>query len=137
MVVKWRAGVGAHGDLDSVPQGFLEARLMALRHGFGFDQGAFWNAAPESAGGSGGQRRECRYHEDTLLFHHGRGFFVQERGMLDRMDSGADGIFHPRRSMGMGGDFPPASLRFFHGGLKLLHGHLCLLRRGAGREDAA
>src|SRR6266850_2670833 len=39
--------------------------------------------------------------------------------------------------MGMGGDFPPSSVRFFHGGLELLHGHLRLVRRGAGREDTA
>jgi hypothetical protein len=90
-----------------------------------------------SAGGSGGQRRECRHHKDTMLLHHGSGFFVHERGMLDRMDSGADGILHPRRSMGMGGDFPPSLLRFFHGGPEFFHGHLRLVRRGAGREDAA
>ena len=72
-----------------------------------------------------------------LPFHHGRGFFVHERGMLDRMDSGTDGIFHPRRSMGMCGDFPSSSLRFIHGGLEFLHGHLRLVRRGAGCEDAA
>jgi hypothetical protein len=48
--------------------------------------------------------------------------------MLDRMDSGVDGILHPRRSMGMGGDFPSSLLGFIHGGLEFLHGHLCLLR---------
>ena len=57
--------------------------------------------------------------------------------MLDRMDSGADGILHSRRSMGMGGDFSSGLLRFFHGGLEFLHGHLRLVRRGAWREDAA
>src|SRR4029077_18261835 len=137
MVVKWRAGIGAHGDQDAAPVSFFEAHLMALRHGFRFAQDAFWNAAPESASGSGGQRRECRYHKDTLLFHHDRGFFVHERGMFDRMNSGSDGILHPRRSMGMGGDFPPSSLRLFHGGPELLHGHLRLVRRGAWRENAA
>jgi hypothetical protein len=75
-----------------------------------------------------GMRRECRHHEDALLFHHGRGFFVHQGGMLNRMDPGTYGIFHPRRPMGMGGDFPPGSLRFVHGGLKLFHSHLCLVR---------
>ena len=46
-------------------------------------------------------------------------------------------FFMPGSSMGMGGDFASRSLGFFHGGLEFLHRHLRLVRRGAGREDAA
>jgi hypothetical protein len=48
--------------------------------------------------------------------------------MLDRIDPGADGIFHSRRSMGMGGDLTPGSLRFVHGRLEFLRSHLRLIR---------
>ena len=57
--------------------------------------------------------------------------------MLDRMDPGADGIDHPRRSMGMGSDFPTSSLRFLHGSPQLLYGHLGLVWRGTWRKDTA
>jgi hypothetical protein len=53
--VEGRSRVRAHRNLDPVPQGVLKAHLMALRHGLGFVQGAFWNTASEPAGGRCGQ----------------------------------------------------------------------------------
>jgi hypothetical protein len=39
--------------------------------------------------------------------------------------------------MAAGGDFSPGFLRFVHGGLEFLHGHLRLVRRGSWCQDAA
>ena len=64
-----------------------------------------------------------------LLIHQG--------GMFDRSDPGSDGLFHPGGPMRMGGHPFAGSLRLLDGCPDFLEAELCLVRRGAGRQDAA
>ena len=56
------------------------------------------------------------------------GFIVEQRGMFDRVDAGANRVFHAGRAVGVGGNFflRPAGGR--DGGGQFIHGHLRLIR---------
>ena len=59
-----------------------------------------------------------------MLFGEGDAFVVDQAGVLDGVDAGADGVLDGLRAVGVGGYFATELVGFFGDGLQLFEGEL-------------
>ncbi|SLM43389.1 hypothetical protein NSND_60822 [Nitrospira sp. ND1] len=137
MIVERRSGIRAHGNRNTPAEGGAETSLVLFHHVPRLGAGAVRNAAAGRAGRCGGEGRQRRYHIDVALGHHLRRVVVHEGGMFDGVDARAEGVLHPGCAVGMGGHMSPVGDGHFDGSGQFCHGHLRVVRRGAGGEHAA
>ena len=118
-------------------EGGAETSLVLLHHVPRLGAGAVGNAAAGRAGRCGGEGRQRRYHVDVALRHHLCRVVVHEGGMFDGVDACAERVLHPGCAVGVGGHMSPVGDGHFDGSGQFCHGHLRVVRRGAGGEHAA
>ena len=137
MKIKRRACVRAECDIQTVFISQAEAALVSFDHMPGLVDRCGWDTASGAARGRRRQCGKCRDHEYALLLHHGTGFVIHQRRMLNGKNAGSQGIFHPARAVSMGGHVSALPSRLLHCRAQFIDSHLRFVGRRAGREHTS